>query len=69
MIISEVIAHLENIKSIEGDITVCVSEGHEYWGSVQSHLIEGYNLAVAGQAQPDGPKSGKSEKAVVFGET
>ena len=65
MKISELIAKLEEIRSKEGDLNVCVSEAHEYWGSVQSHLSE-YNMAVSEHAQPDGPKSGKSEKAVVF---
>jgi len=66
MKISELIVKLEEIKSKEGDLNVCVSESHEYWGSVQSHLTE-YNIDVIEHAQPDGPKSGISEKAVVFG--
>ena len=66
MKISELIVKLEEIKSKEGDLNVCVSESHEYWGSVQSRLTE-YNMTVSEHAQPDGPKSGISEKAVVFG--
>ena len=66
MKISELIIKLEEIKSKEGDLNVCVSESHEYWGSVQSHLTE-YNMNVSEHAQPDGPKSDISEKAVVFG--
>ena len=66
MKISELIAKLEEIKNKEGDLNVCVSEPHDYWGSVQSHLTE-YNMNVSEHAQPDGPKSGISEKAVVFG--
>lgn len=66
MKISELIIKLEEIKSKEGDLNVCVSESHEYWGSVQSHLTEN-NMNVSEHAQPDGPKSGISEKAVVFG--
>jgi hypothetical protein len=65
MKISELIAKLKDIKNKEGDLNVCVSESHEYWGSVESHLTE-YNMYVSEHAQPDGPKSGKSEKAVVF---
>jgi len=65
MKISELIAKLEEIKNKDGDLNVCVSESHEYWGSVQSHLTE-YNMNVSEHAQPGGPKSGKSEKAVVF---
>lgn len=65
MKISELIVALEEIKKKEGDLNVCVSESHEYWGSVQSYLTE-LNISVDGHAQPNGPKSGKSEKAVVF---
>lgn len=65
MKISELIKKLEEIKTKDGDLNIVVSEAHEYWGSVQSHLTE-YNMTVSEHAQPDGPKSGKSEKAVVF---
>lgn len=68
MKISELIIYLEKVKAKEGDITVCASELDDYWGSVQCHLSEGYNLNVGLQAQPEGPKSGKSEKAVMFGQ-
>jgi hypothetical protein len=64
MKISELIVKLEEIKNKDGDLNVCISESHEYWGSVQSHLTE-YNMSVSEHAQPDGPKS-NSEKAVVF---
>lgn len=64
MKISELILKLEEIKSEEGDLNVCISEEHEYWGSIQSYLDE-YNINVC-NAQPDGPKSGKIEKAVIF---
>lgn len=65
MKISELIAKLEEIKNKEGDLNVCVSESHEYWGSVQSYLTD-YKMTVTEHAQPNGPKSGKYEKAVVF---
>ena len=65
MKISELVTKLEEIKNKDGDLNVCVSESHEYWGSVQSHLTD-YNINVSEHAQPDGPKSWKSEKAVVF---
>ena len=64
MKISELIARLEEIKNKDGDLNVCVSKSHEYWGSVHSHLTD-YNMSVSEYAQPDG-KSGKYEKAVVF---
>ncbi len=66
MKISELIIKLIEIKEKEGDINVCTSETHEYWGSVESNIVDGYNMTVR-NAQPDGPKSGKSEIALVFG--
>lgn len=66
MKISELIEKLIDIHKEHGDLTVCISEEHEYWGSYQSQISEGYNFAVK-QAQPDGPKSGKQELCVVFG--
>jgi hypothetical protein len=65
MKISELIVKLEEIKDKEGDLNVCVSESHEYWGSLQTYLTE-HNMSVNEYAQPNGPKSGKSEKAVIF---
>lgn len=65
MKISELIAKLQEVKDKEGDLNVCVSEKHEYWGSVQRH-IQDYDMNICNHAQPDGPKLGKSEKAVVF---
>ena len=64
MKITELIKKLEEIKSEHGDLNVCVSESHEYWGSIASYLTD-YNMCIE-HAQPNGPKSGKSEKAVVF---
>ena len=65
--ISELINYLQKTMEKEGDIFVCHSEDHPYWGNVESWLTDGYNLSVKEQAQPDGPKSGKSVKALVFG--
>lgn len=65
MKISELISKLEEIKKTEGDLNVCLSADHEYWGSVESHLTE-HNIRVTDHAQPEGPKSGKSERAVIF---
>ncbi len=63
--ISQLILHLEKLRAEHGDINCVISEADDYWGSVQSH-IENHNVVVSEHAQPDGPKSGKSEKAVVF---
>jgi small nuclear ribonucleoprotein (snRNP)-like protein len=65
MEISKLIKVLEDIKRDNGDIQVVVSEGHEYWGSVESY-VEEYNIRVSENAMPQGPKSGKSEKAVII---
>lgn len=56
MLISELIKYLEEQKEIHGDIPVCHSESHEYWGSVQTRLDPNYNLSVREFSQPDGPK-------------
>jgi hypothetical protein len=64
--ISELITYLEELKSKEGDIAICHSEPHEYWGSVENWLSTDFNLRVK-HAQPDGPKSGISVIALVFG--
>jgi len=66
MLISDLILKLEKLKEEHGDIPCVHSEGDDYWGSVESHLTEGYNISV-GNAQPEGPKSGKSELCVIFG--
>lgn len=65
--ISELIQYLEEVKDKEGDIAVCYSEDHEYWGSVQTWLTPDYNISISDHAQPEGPKSGKSVKALVIG--
>ncbi len=65
--ISELISHLERVREAEGDINVCYSEPHEYWGSVESWITPRYNLNISEHAMPLGPKSGKSCRALVFG--
>ena len=65
--LSELIEYLNSIKEKEGDIAVCYSEDHEYWGSVESYFSIGYNLQINDRARPDGPKSSTSVKALVFG--
>ena len=66
MNISDLIKELEKIKKKEGDIKVCVTSDHEYWGTLY-HLVNKHYIEVTDHAQPDGPKSGKSERAVVLG--
>ena len=62
---SELIEKLQEIIKEHGDINCVVSESDDYWGSVETHINE-YNMTVSEHAQPEGPKSGKSEKAVIF---
>jgi len=65
MYISEVIAKLSDIQKQHGDLICVVRADHEYWGCVDSVFDES-SLYVKENCQPDGPKSGKSEKGVVF---
>jgi len=65
MRITELIERLEQIKDEEGDLIVCTSEPHEYWGTLHQELDK-YNVCVNPNAQPKGPKSGETERAVVF---
>jgi hypothetical protein len=63
--IDDVIRKLEELKKQHGNIRVCTAQPHEYWGTTYN-LVDDYLLAVHENAQPNGPKSGKSEKCVVF---
>lgn len=62
--ISDLITKLQEIKESEGDLDVCVSHEHEYWGEVYSYLTD-FWITVT-KAQPDWPKSFNSIKALVF---
>ena len=62
--ISELISKLQDIMNEEGDLNCAFSIDHEYWGSVENYLSD-YNIKV-GLAQPEGPKSGKTEKCLIF---
>lgn len=64
MKISQLIPYLEEIRNEQGDLNVCVSVYHEYWGSLESHLTE-RNISISEHAQPNGPRS-VWEKAVIF---
>ena len=56
----------EAIKTLEGDLNLCLSENHDYWGSIENYLEEN-NIFVKRDAMPEGPKSGKLEIVVVIG--
>lgn len=62
--ISELISKLAEIKEEEGDLNCVFSIDHEYWGSIERYLSDD-NVDV-GNGQPEGPKSGLSEKCVLF---
>lgn len=62
--ISDLIKRLEDIKQQHGDLNICTSANHDYWGTIFSYLQE-YDINV-GDARPKGPKSGYSEEAVIF---
>lgn len=63
--ISDIIAHLEKLKAEHGDINVCNATEEEYWGEIHNYATPD-NIRINQHAQPQGPKSGESEKAVVF---
>lgn len=63
--ISDIIKRLEELKKEHGDINCVVSENHDYWGSFETY-IDNHNLSFSDHTQPQGPKSGVSEKAIVF---
>lgn len=65
MKISELIIHLNKLKDEHGDVIVVTSENDEYWGSIE-HEVTDYNISFSEHVQPEGPKSGKSEKGIVF---
>ncbi len=62
MHISDLIKELQNVEAKHGDLRVCYTESHEYWGT----LYEEVSMVSAENAQPDGPKSGKSELCAVI---
>ena len=64
MKLSQLIEELEKLKEQHGDLNVCTSHEHEYWGNVDSHLT----YVSVRNAQPEGPKSGKIEMCVVIGD-
>lgn len=63
--ISDLIARLEKLKVEHGDINVVTSTPDNHWGSIYNYITED-SIEIHMQAQPQGPKSGKSEKAVVI---
>lgn len=65
MKLSLLIKKLQAIKKKEGDLNVCVSDSAEYWGHVHRYVRED-DVKVSEHVQPDGPKSGKSERAILF---
>ena len=64
MKISELISKLEEIKKNEGDLNICVSEPHEYFGSIEKLLTE-YDIRISENLQPYGTK-GNIEKGIII---
>ena len=67
MKISELIEKLKNIQETDGDLEVCTTESHDYWGTIYKRITDS-SVSVDGAAQPEGPKSGWVAKAVVIGD-
>lgn len=65
MTISELILKLEEIRAVEGDLKVCGSIPHDYWGSIEEG-IDSRNIEVSDCAMIGGPKYGTPERAVAF---
>lgn len=65
MKISQLRKFLEEIEAKEGDLNVCISEADEHWGTVDS-LLDARNVFIKDHAQPEGPKSGVSERALIL---
>lgn len=71
MKISELIKVLEKKQEEHGDLECCTAKVHEYWGTVYCKIEQVTSDYIVGidieeHAQPEGPKSGKSEKCIVF---
>lgn len=64
MNITELISHLEHIRGHEGDLKCVVNVPNDYWGSTQEEITQ-YTILVT-NVQPEGPKSGQSERCVIF---
>lgn len=63
MRISEIIKRLEEEKEKHGDLKVCYVEEDDYWGKIETEISY---LIIDDHAQPEGPKSGVSEKALIL---
>lgn len=63
MKISELILKLQKIQEKEGDLKVCLAEGHDYWVTLD-HFLEPTSIRVR-DSLPYGP-SGNIERSLVF---
>jgi hypothetical protein len=63
--ITDVINKLVAIRYEFGEIPVCLSEPHDYWGSIESYITDD-NIMVSDNAKPNGPKSNEVVQAVIF---
>jgi hypothetical protein len=66
MNISQVIKKLQIIEQQEGDLPVVITADHEHWGILYYNIADS-TIYIDEHAQPNGPKSGTSIRAVVIG--
>ncbi len=64
--LDSLIKHLQEVRDKEGNIGVCYGYYDDYWGSVEGYLVVDSTVKVE-DAKPDGPKSGKRCRCVIFG--
>jgi len=65
MNLSQVIERLQGILEAEGDLPVCVTEPHEYWGDLYYHIGDA-GISVCTDTPLEGPKSHEVVKAVII---
>ena len=64
MLISNLINELTAMKEKHGDIIVCRTESHDYWGTLYYPITKD-SIKFTEHAQPDGPKK-PSQQAIAF---
>lgn len=64
MNLSGLIEILTNLKDTHGDLMVCRTESHEYWGTLY-YEIQKDEVVFTENAKPDGPKRGTQTAIVI----
>jgi len=65
MNLSHVIEKLQAILEAEGDLPVCVTEPHKYWGDLY-YCINDAGIRVCPDTRIKGPKSHEGVKTVII---